>query len=287
MSENDNIKIFNSIYPMMKRHLDMLTQRHWDQKILNAKNILNKKGKKFFSQNDEDGILLEILKRIEINKGSFLEIGVSKSYGNTKGTENNTIILLMNDWKGIWIDAEDIDLKLSKDSRLSFTKKTLNKDNCIEVVEDCLKKNSLSHNDINVVSVDIDGNDFYIAEQILKCGLQPDCFIVEYNSKFPPPIKYNMPYNEDYIWKGGDDQGSSLSFWENFFVDQGYRLVCCNITGTNAFFINTKYNEKFEDIPKDINQIYYAPDYNWFTQIGHTTNPRTIEYFANKKNTKV
>ena len=37
---------------------------------------------------------------------------------------------------------------------------------------------------------------------------------------------------------------------------------------------------KFKDIPNDIKHIFYPPDYNWFTQIGHSTSTKTIEHFA-------
>ena len=47
---------FKSMFPELKRHLDMTTLRHWSKKIANAKNILNKSGGKYYSQNDEDGI---------------------------------------------------------------------------------------------------------------------------------------------------------------------------------------------------------------------------------------
>ena len=63
-----------------------------------------------------------------------------------------------------------------------------------------------------------------------------------------------------------------------------YKLVCCNITGSNAFFVNKKYSEKFKDIPKNINDIFYPADYNWFVATGHAASPKTIEYFANIKN---
>ena len=46
---------------------------------------------------------------------------------------------------------------------------------------------------------------------------------------------------------------------------------------------NNKHNDKFNDIPTDINNIYYTPDYNWFAQGGLPTSTKTIEYFANKK----
>ena len=37
------------------------------------------------------------------------------------------------------------------------------------------------------------------------------------------------------------------------------------------------------DIPKNINDIFYPADYNWFVATGHAASPKTIEYFANKK----
>ena len=270
------LKRLKEMYPTVLRLLDMLVLRHWSKKISNAKNILNKSGKKFYSQNDEDGILLEILKRIKKNNGSFIEIGVG-------GTENNTIILLMLGWKGIWIDGQKIDVNLNENSRLKFIKEFIDKNNCIKTLERGLQKLNLKNKDINVISIDIDGNDFFIAETLLNNGYKPDCLIVEYNAKFPPPILYNMPYDKNYVWKGHDDQGNSIQHWVNFFEKFGYKLVCCNITGANAFFINNKHNDKFNDIPTDINNIYYAPDYNWFAQTGHPTSTKTIEYFANKK----
>ena len=111
----------------------------------------------------------------------------------------------------------------------------------------------------------------------------PDCLIVEYNSKFPPPILYNLEYDENYKWTGYDDQGTSLQYWIDHLEKFNYKLVCCNITGSNAFFVNKKYSEKFEDIPKNINDIFYPADYNWFITSGHAASPKTIEYFANKK----
>ena len=164
------------MYPEVLRHLDMSLLRHWSKKISNAKNILNKSSKKFYSQNDEDGILLEILKRIKKNNGSFIEIGVGS-------TENNTIILLMLGWKGIWIDSQkiDVNLNLNENSRLKCLKEFIDKDNCIKTLEGGLQKLNLKNKDINVISIDIDGNDFFIAEALLNNGYTPDCFIVEYN----------------------------------------------------------------------------------------------------------
>jgi hypothetical protein len=67
---------------------DLLLRSEWRAYVASAKNPLNKCGRKYFSQADEDGITLEILRRIDARSGTFAEIGV----GN--GLENNTLILL-------------------------------------------------------------------------------------------------------------------------------------------------------------------------------------------------
>src|SRR6516225_11835412 len=64
-------------------------------------NPLNRFGKKCFSQSDEDGITLEILRRIGV-----LESGVFAEFGVGDGTENNTLILAALGWKGFWVSGE-------------------------------------------------------------------------------------------------------------------------------------------------------------------------------------
>ncbi len=57
-------------------------------------------GFKVYSQSDEDGIIETICNRLQLDGGTFVEIGC----GN--GHENNTHYLLLKDWKGIWIDGD-------------------------------------------------------------------------------------------------------------------------------------------------------------------------------------
>jgi len=53
-----------------------------------------------FSQNGEDGIIAEIVRRAGVTDWTFVEIGV----GN--GLENNTTALLLQGWSGWWVDAD-------------------------------------------------------------------------------------------------------------------------------------------------------------------------------------
>ena len=56
-------------------------------------------GFKVYSQNDEDGIIQEIFKRIGPTSRSFIEFGVQT------GVECNTAKLLLEGWRGLWIEG--------------------------------------------------------------------------------------------------------------------------------------------------------------------------------------
>ena len=71
---------------MQQSQHDFLLRAQWEMFLRTAKNPLNRFGAKYFSSTDEDGITLEIAKRLGIKSGTFIEIGV----GN--GLENNTLI---------------------------------------------------------------------------------------------------------------------------------------------------------------------------------------------------
>ena len=57
-------------------------------------------GAKVYSQNDEDGILQEIFRRIGMTNREFAEFGVQD------GGECNTVLLLTSGWSGLWLEAE-------------------------------------------------------------------------------------------------------------------------------------------------------------------------------------
>ena len=107
-------------------------------------------GKLFgFSQSDEDGITLEILKRLDIQKGSFLEFGVGD------GTENNTLILLALGWNGMWFGGEDLIFNPTGSKKLNFKKVWITKENIYKLYESSSLKPDL-------ISIDLDGNDILL-----------------------------------------------------------------------------------------------------------------------------
>ena len=219
------------------------------------KNPLNKFGKKCFSQTDEDGITLEILRRI-----GCIENGYFAEFGPGDGMENNTLILKSLGWKGFWIGGENLTIDAKSNEKFCFIKEFISLKNIIELT---LKgKKEINCDYIDVISFDLDGNDLFLVDELLKNNFKPKLFIVEYNGKFPPPIKWRMNYNEKHIWDGSDYYGASLASFNELFENNDYKLICCNAhTGSNAFFIKKEYSKLFDDVPKNIEDIYVPPRY--------------------------
>jgi len=236
----------------------------------NHRNPLNRAGKKCFSQTDEDGITLEILRRID-----RLEDGVFAEFGVGDGTENNTLILAALGWRGFWVGGQDLAVAFEGSRRFAYEKAWITAENILALTRSCLQR--VDATQIDVISLDLDGNDIYLVERLLASGLRPKLFIVEYNAKFPPPVKFQITYDPDHVWQSDDYFGASLSSFAALFAGYGYRLVCCNShTGTNAFFIEGALSEHFADVPTDIYQLYAEPRYFLYEGFGHQTSPRTL-----------
>ncbi len=130
---------------------------------------------------------------------------------------------------------------------------------------------------LDVISLDLDGNDLYFVEALLGKGYEPKLFIVEYNAKFPPPVKFSIAYDVHHEWKYDDYFGASLASFDELFKRFGYRLVCCNAhNGANAFFVQERFSEAFADVPTDINQIYVPPRYHHVHRYGHPKSIKTV-----------
>src|ERR1700730_90773 len=86
----------------MEKMADLLARYVGGSLLQNHPNPLLKHGGRVYSQNDEDGITFEILRRLGIARGVFAEFGV----GN--GVENNTLSLAAAGWSGIWIGGEGL-----------------------------------------------------------------------------------------------------------------------------------------------------------------------------------
>ena len=166
-------------------------------------------GYKVWSQSDEDGILAEIFRRIGVARpgqpGSFVEFGVDD------GRECNTLKLLVEGWRGLWMEAgaECCDRIRSTfsaplaDGRLELLQKRVSADNVDGLITG---SRIAAAGELDLLSIDIDGNDYHVLKAI---SLKPRVLVVEYNGKFPPPMDVVPPYDAAHVWDGSDYAGAS------------------------------------------------------------------------------
>ncbi|MGH7056283.1 MAG: hypothetical protein ACREFZ_00160 [Acetobacteraceae bacterium] len=227
-------------------------------------------GRKVYSQNEEDGIIGEIFRRIGTASRRFVEIGAAD------GLENNTVWLLLQGWSGVWIEgSRQLVAAMSRkfaplaaSGRLTFKNAFVTRESAQQLEREGL------FSGLDLLSVDIDGNDYHVVAALEK--LDARLLIVEYNAKFPPPHKFVMKYRagENLSWDLTDYHGASLAAWTELLQNRGYSLVGCNITGANAFFVrNDLVSGKFREPLTADN--HYEPARYWLSSgfvSGHPPN---------------
>lgn len=213
-------------------------------------NPLVKFGQKYFSQSDEDGILLEILSRLNMTSGVCVEIGCGD------GLENNTLNLLVRGWSTIWVDAVPLAFDGECNPQmLSFQREFVTAANIVGLIREGQARLGVSQ--LDVLSIDVDGNDGYLAHSVFAEGIFPSVVVIEINEVVPPPIEFKQPYDPKYVWDKSKNSGWSLQSMANLFDDYSYTCVACNLhTGVNAFFVRNDHIHRFDDIPKELSSIY-------------------------------
>jgi hypothetical protein len=269
---NNHLHLNSQLLTIIK---DLFVNYNYHQRKTNSPNPLNKYGKKCFSQTDEDGITYEIIRRLDIKRGNFAEFGV----GN--GLENNTLLLSSLGWKGFWVGGEDLVFESPENENFCYIKDWITLENILKIIKETKEK--IKINDLDVISLDLDGNDFHFCKEILKNKIFPKLFIVEYNAKFFPPIEFIMKYDQFHSWQLDDHYGASLMSFYKLFKEFDYKLVCCNShTGANAFFVQNKFANKFKDVPSEIKNIFMEPNFELACKYGHFSSVKVVENIINR-----
>ena len=121
-----------------------------------------------------------------------------------------------------------------KNGRLKVVKAFITRENIEELITKHRNANEKG-NMPDLLSIDIDGNDWYVWKVI--SSIKPRLVCIEYNGKFPPDLDWKQAYDAKHIWDKTDWQGASLKAMELLGREKGYVLVGTNLTGANAFFV--------------------------------------------------
>jgi len=199
---------------------------------------------KVFSQFGDDGILQYLIGRTRPTVNKFIEFGASDY------TESNTRFLLSNDnWSGLIIDSDPANIAFVR-SRPEFWRYDL------QVLAEYVDRNNINGlferagvtGEIGLLSIDIDGNDYWVWEAIHV--VNPVIVTIEYNSLFGPEYAITIPYNPAFFRTEAHYSnlfwGASIGALCSLAEQKGYAFVGCNSAGNNAHFVR---KDKVSNIP--------------------------------------
>jgi len=210
---------------------------------------------KVFSQWGEDGIIQYLINKIPIRNNVFVEFGVENYI------EANTRFLLENNnWSGLVLDGSSTHIKSIQSSDLYWKydllakKNFITKDNIDKIIAEYINSNKFNQ-EIGLLSIDIDGNDYYIWKAIE--AIDPVIVICEYNWIFGNKYKLTVPYDENFIRTQEHHSnlyfGASIQALYSLAKIKGYEYVGCTTAGNDAFFVKKEYAEKY------INELITTP----------------------------
>jgi len=218
-----------------------------------------------YSQNGEDGVIKMIFECIGKSTGTYVEFGCES------GNECNTRLLREAGWKGLLMDGS------WHIPQINLQKEFITKSN----INDLFKKHHVPKN-LELLSIDIDYNDFYVWQAVDK-SYKPDVVVIEYNATHLPHEDKIVLYHPTTMWDGTNYFGGSLLAMFNLGRSKGYSLVYAESRGVNLFFIR---DDLLEQIPytflntNNVQALYRVPSYGSGPNGGHQADPKRRPYIS-------
>lgn len=190
---------------------------------------------KVFSQWGEDGIIQFLCRQVPIENRIFVEFGV-QDYQEA----NTRFLALKDNWSGLVIDGSSENVSKIRQSELYWRYRVQAECAFItrENINDIIKSAGIA-GDIGLLSVDIDGNDYWVWQAIN--GVSPRIVVAEYNARFGGHRSVSIPYDPEFVRERAHYSmiyyGASLAALAGLGASKGYALVGCNSAGNNAFFV--------------------------------------------------
>lgn len=189
---------------------------------------LNKHRHNDFSQWGEDGILREIFRVYNIQRGTCVEFGAWDGQHLS-----NTAALLLDGWSGVLIEGDpakyvQLVSNFANNPRVGTVNRMvgLAGDDTLDAI---LQQRSNLPQDFTLLSIDVDGCDYHIWATVE--AYRPAVVVVEFNPTIPLGVGFVQPRDMTVF------QGSSLSALMVLGETKAYVLVAC--TDTNAIFVKT------------------------------------------------
>ena len=218
--------------------------RNVERYVSRAVNPLAEYGMRVHSQGLQDGFLAEIFRRLEIERGSAVEIG-----GWDGVTYSNTRALLEAGWRCGYIEVDPARYAELQNNIKGLDAGASNRLVTLETgerLDDVIASLSMP-TDLTLLCLDIDSHEFWIWQSLQQ--FSPLVICIEYNAYFDPQSRLTMPYRPDHHWTGGYCYGATAGALYDLGQQKGYTLVGFE-PGLDLFFVRNDVAEsRFKPIP--------------------------------------
>jgi Methyltransferase FkbM domain len=210
------------------------------------------------SQNEEDGITLAILGEAGVATATFAEVACGTNGGNSG------FLAAELGWSGLMVDADPEAVAVCRTRfnprRVAVAEAWVTR----ETINDLLEQHGIT-GEIDVLSIDIDGNDYWVWEAIEVCS--PRLVIVECNWRFGTERAVVVPYEADFDRHDPDSTerprqhryylGASPAAMDLLARRKGYRLVAAEPRGPNGYFLR---DDVAPHIPaREVPDLFHVP----------------------------
>jgi hypothetical protein len=233
---------------------------------------------KVYSQWGEDGIIQFLIQKIPIQNKIFVEFGVD-DYKEA----NTRFLLINNNWSGLVIENKPEAINQIKSDRIYwlYNIKVVNEFITRENINKILEENGVI-GDIGLLSIDIDGNDYWIWEAIEV--IKPVIVIIEYNYRFGRDQAVTIPYDKSFDHTVAHNTqiyyGASLSALCLLGNRMGYSFIGCCSNGVNAFFVR-KDKKPLELKELSSSEGFFEGKYSELRDLGGSIIKSTPEHEIN------
>jgi|SRR3972149_7422453 len=225
----------------------MNKENNWIKELHSIK-LVDKNQKGIYSQFGEEPLFDFIFDNIGTTNKFLVDFGA----GGLGCKMSNSRYLMEKGWKGLRMDGEpdpDTDIK----------KEFITQENIVSLFEKY--KVPL---EFDFLSIDIDGNDFWVLGKILE-KYSPRLIVAEFNGTIPNGISKVMKYNPNHSWESNDYYGFSFEAGKKLAKSFDYSVVF-QLHSTNMYLIRKDLIDWQDDFGVTYTPFQYhahSPNREW------------------------
>jgi hypothetical protein len=203
-------------------------RREWQDRIRPVLWELRHLNRTGYSNTGEDVVIERLLGAVEAPQ-FCVDLGASDGR-----TMSNLLALFERGWRGLSVemDGESFSSLATLHARFSGSalfRGRVTPDNVLEVL-----RAAETPDDFGVLSLDIDGYDFFVLNQLLA-SYRPAIICTEINEKIPPPLRFTVRYSPGYSWENNHFYGQSIC--QLNVLCERYDYVIVELEYNNAFLM--------------------------------------------------